>query len=83
MSSDDVAKLTRFADRRRLRFPALADPEAEAIRAFGVLNSQSSYGGLPHPIIFAIDDKGVVTHRFSRSGYTSRPEIASVLNALQ
>ena len=53
------------------------------IRAFGVLNRESSYGGLPHPIIFVIGEDGVVTHRFSRSGYTSRPEIAGILNALK
>ena len=66
-----------------MRLPTLADPEAVEIRAVSVLNSQSSYGGLPHPIISAIDNKSVVKLRFSRSVYTSRPEIASVLNALQ
>ena len=73
----------RGHERQWLEFTALTNPEALANRVVGALNSRSLYGGLPHPIISAIDNNGVVTHRLTCSGYPSRPEIASVLNALQ
>jgi peroxiredoxin len=35
------------------------------------------------PIVFVIDAKGKITHRFSKVPYTTRPEIGLVLKALR
>ncbi len=39
--------------------------------------------GIPYPIVFVIDAKGVITHRFSNIPYTTRTEIDSILNAIR
>jgi len=52
------------------------------IQAFDVLDKAAGYN-LPHPIIFVIDPKGTITHRFSREYYTDRPTVQEVLQALR
>ena len=83
---DQQRDLARFAKRRRVTYPVLADPNSEVIRAFGLLNEDYPAGsyahGVAHPIIVVFNTEGVVTHRFSRSGYVSRPDIDLVLRTL-
>jgi peroxiredoxin len=82
-----VPEITRFAKRRKIKFPVLADPGSEVIRAFGLLNQdypEGSYAhGVAHPIVIVFDEKGIVTHRFSRAGYVRRPNINAVLKELR
>ena len=65
----------------------LSDPRSEIIGAFGVLDRTIAPGspgyGIARPIIFAIDADGVIRHRFSKSDYTIRPDIDSVLETLR
>ncbi|MBG05350.1 MAG: hypothetical protein CMM59_14890 [Rhodospirillaceae bacterium] len=82
VSSDTPSKLARFAKRRQLKFSALADPDADLIRAFDVLDEAGGYG-LPHPIIFVMDPAGKITHRFSRDHYTDRPPAGQILQVLR
>ncbi len=64
----------------------LSDSESDIIKAFDVLNENFSEGspgyGIPHPIIFVSDTKGVIIHRFSETNYTSRPNVDLVLGAI-
>jgi peroxiredoxin len=64
----------------------LSDAKSDIIKAFDVLNKAFAKGspgyGLPHPIIFVSNAKGVVTHRFSETNYTSRPNVDLVLGAI-
>lgn len=64
----------------------IADPESSLIRKFGLLNEEYSRGsyayGVAHPIILVLDQSGRITHRFSETGYVSRPSIDLVLRAL-
>lgn len=84
---DSAEQLSRFAKRRRIAYPVLADPNSEIIRAFGLLNEDYPAGsyahGVAHPIVIVFDANGVVTHRFSRSGYVRRPNIDAVLTELR
>lgn len=84
---DQQEQLAHFARRRKMRYPVLADPRSEAIRAFGLLNENyppDSYAhGVAHPITIVFDADGVVTHRFSRAGYVRRPDIDVVLAVLR
>lgn len=84
---DSAEQLARFAKRRKIKYPVLADPESEIIRAFGLLNQDyppGSYAhGVAHPIVIVFDAEGIVTHRFSRPGYVRRPNIDAVLSALR
>ena len=70
-----------------MKYPVLADPNSEVIRAFGLLNEDYPVGsyahGVAHPITIVFDANGVVTHRFSRRGYVQRPNIDAVLTELR
>jgi len=82
VSSDTPSKLLRFVKRRKLKFTALADPDAKLVKAFDVLDSAGGYG-LPHPIIFVMNPVGQITHRFSRDHYTERPAAGQILQVLR
>ena len=87
MTYDGVPEITRFAKRRKIKFPVLADKGSEVIRAFGLLNEDYPAGsyahGVAHPIVIVFDENGIVTHRFSRAGYVRRPNIDAVISALK
>ena len=65
----------------------LSDPKSEIIRAFGLLNRRhapgSAYHGIPHPIVFVLDRKGVVRARYSEVDYSRRPDIDAILRTLR
>ena len=87
MTYDGVPEIARFAKRRKIKYPVLADPGSQVIRAFGLLNTDyppGSYAhGVAHPIVIVFDERGTVTHRFSRAGYVRRPNIDAVLTELR
>jgi peroxiredoxin len=84
---DSQPTLARFAKRRKMNYPVLADPGSQVIRAFGLLNEDYPTGsyahGVAHPIIIVFNEDGIVTHRFSRAGYVRRPDVGLVLNELR
>ena len=82
VTPDTPTKLARFAKRLSLKFRILSDPKRVLIQAFDALDKAAGYD-LPHPIIFVIDPKGRITHRFSPKYYTERPAVQEVLQALR
>lgn len=82
-----MPQITRFAKRRKIKYPVLADKGSEVIRAFGLINQDYPVGsyahGVAHPITIVFDENGIVTHRFSRAGYVRRPNIDAVISALR
>ena len=83
---DDVAQQRRFADEHDISYPVLSDRQSRVISAFGLLNEkygpESKFYGIPHPAIYILAKDGTITHRFANQGYKDRPEIESVLKAL-
>ena len=79
--------LARFSRRRKIGFTLLSDPDSAIIRAFGLLNEDFPPGrpghGLSIPLMFVIDAKGIVTHRFSDPDHSWRPEVELVLKAIR
>jgi peroxiredoxin len=79
--------LARFTRAHKIGFPMLSDKGSRLIKAFDVLDhsvpESSSWYGFAKPIIYIIDPKGVIIHRFSEAEYTERPDPAAVLNALR
>ncbi len=77
----------RFAADRGIGYTLLADRKAEIISAFGLINEQfprsSRWYGIALPMMFVIDPKGVITHRFSSTNYRERPDPGMVLRALR
>jgi thioredoxin-dependent peroxiredoxin len=59
ISSQSIDSHERFAAEHGLTVPLLADPEREAIRAYGVAGP----GGLTRRSVFIIDPEGVIRHR--------------------
>jgi peroxiredoxin len=84
---DSVEVLARFAKRRRITYPLLADSNSEVIRAFGLLDEAYAPGsyahGIAHPIVIVVDADGIVTRRFSSSGYTHQPDVGQVIAELR
>jgi len=62
ISYDSPAILKDFADRHKIEFPLLADPDSSLIRTFNVLNAEAKgmNKGMARPGFFYIDSKGVV-----------------------
>jgi len=74
ISYDSVEILKSFADRRKIEFPMLADPDSQTIRAYDVLNTEAvgQYKGMARPGYFFIDTKGVIREKFFETKYRQR-----------
>lgn len=83
ISYDAPAVLKNFADRMRISFPLLSDPESKIIRAFGIFNEKtpntSPAYGIPHPGTYLLDSHGVVTAKYFEDDYTQRFTAADIL----
>ena len=63
ISKDSVASHVKFAEKYSLPFILLADPDREAIEAYGVWQEKKLYGKLSFGIIrttFIIDEQGII-----------------------
>jgi hypothetical protein len=83
ISYDSVEILRDFADRRRITFPMLADPDSAIIRRFGLFNDTidptSRDYGIPHPGTFLVDVEGVVRQKFFEGHYINRMPVATLM----
>ena len=63
-----------FADRRKIDFPLLADPDSKILRAYQVLNIEAvgQYKGMARPGYFFIDAQGVIREKFFEAKYRER-----------
>ncbi len=66
ISYDSEAILKYFADRQKIDFPLLADPDSKAILAYRVLNDEAvgRFKGMARPGYFFIDPSGVIREKF-------------------
>ena len=63
ISKDSVASHVKFAEKYSLPFVLLADPEREAIEAYGVWQEKKLYGKLSFGVVratFIIDENGII-----------------------
>jgi hypothetical protein len=74
ISYDSEGILNYFADRRKINFPLLADPDSKIIRAYEVLNNEAvgQYKGMARPGYFFIDTKGTIREKFFEAKYRER-----------
>jgi peroxiredoxin len=84
ISYDSEAILKFFADRRKIEFPLLSDPDSSVIRAYDVLNSEAigQNKGMARPGYFFIDTKGMIREKFFEAKYRERLTGNSVLAKL-
>jgi len=72
VSTQDVASHRRFAEKHRLSFPLLADPEGRVGRAYGTLGGPGLVArlktalGLAQRVTFIIDEHGRIAHVIDR-----------------
>jgi len=83
LSYDSAAILKDFAERKKISYPMLADPESKVIKAFGILNTNIEPGtmayGIPFPGMYIIDAQGVVKARYFEDDHRERYTAADVL----
>ncbi|MEW4566236.1 thioredoxin-dependent thiol peroxidase [Tautonia sp. JC769] len=84
VSPDTVESHRKFAEKHGLPFTLLADPEKEAIQAFGVWKEKTMYGKTSMGVertTFLIDRDGVVRRVFPKVKVAGH--VAAVLQALK
>jgi len=74
ISYDSEAILKYFADRRKIDFPLLSDPDSKIIRAYEVLNAEATgqFNGMARPGYFFVDPGGVIREKFFEAKYRQR-----------
>ncbi|MGB8782049.1 MAG: redoxin domain-containing protein, partial [Terriglobales bacterium] len=74
ISYDSEAILKFFADRRKIDYPLLGDPESRIIKAYRVFNEEATgmQKGFARPGYFYIDSKGIIREKFFEAKYRER-----------
>lgn len=75
-----------FIQKRGLKYPLLSDPKSEIIDRYKLRDPQYKKGsrayGVPQPVIFILDQDGVVKAKLYEDTYTKRPPVKSVLETI-
>jgi peroxiredoxin len=78
---------TNAAARTKLGFtyPLLSDSGSKVIDAYGIRNHEATgrADGIPHPVVFILDERGTIRVKLMRDGYRERPESAEIIAAVQ
>ncbi len=84
ISYDSEEILKYFADRHKIEYPLLADPESKAIQAYGVLNAEATgmQKGFARPGYFFIGTDGIIREKFFEAKYRERLTGNSVISKL-
>lgn len=84
ISYDSVAILKSFADRRKISYPLLADPDSKVISAFGILNEtvpkDSGVYGIPYPLTYMVNANGVIVSRIVDEDFRQRYTVGDILS---
>lgn len=86
LSYDPALKLKAFASNLKVSMPMLSDPRSDAIRAFGVLNTDVVKGtmayGTPRPGAFIIGADKIVKAKFFKDGIKDRVTIKELMDQI-
>ena len=84
VSKDSVESHRKFAEKYSLPFVLLADPELQAIKAYGVWQEKKLYGKVSFGVVrttFIIDEKGMISEIMPKvKPDTNAAEILAKLN---
>jgi peroxiredoxin len=74
ISYDSEEILKFFADRHKIEYPLLGDPESRIIKAYGVFNEEATgmQKGFARPGYFFIDRRGIIREKFFEAKYRER-----------
>ena len=61
--------------------PLLSDTGSKIIDAYGIRNHEAKGrgDGVPHPVVYLLDQQGVIRVKLMRDGYRERPESAEII----
>jgi peroxiredoxin len=86
ISYDSPAILNGFTEKREIKFTLLSDPKSEVIDRWNLRDPQykdkPKFNGVPRPIIFILDTKGVIKAKLFEETYKTRPPVAEVVAKL-
>ena len=84
ISYDSEGILKFFAERQKITFPMLADPDSKTIRDYGVLNQEATgmQKGFARPGYYFIDPSGIIREKFFDPRYRERLTGNSLLSKL-
>lgn len=86
LSYDRPGTLAGFAEKTGITYTMLSDKGSVIIDAFDIRDPQYKEGsfayGVPKPVIFIVDKSGVVRAKLAEDGYKTRPQIASIVAAV-
>ena len=81
VSYDSPATLAAAATKLGVTFPMLSDTGSKIIDAYGIRNKEATGRGvgIPHPVVFILDQQGVIRVKLMRDGYRDRPESSEII----
>ncbi|HEY0969317.1 MAG TPA: peroxiredoxin family protein [Opitutaceae bacterium] len=81
ISYDSPDTLTRVMGKHGLTFPLLSDAGSKTIDAYGIRNQEAKGRavGVAHPVLFILDQQGVVRAKLMRDNYKERPEVDEIV----
>jgi len=86
LSYDSPEVLKTFTAKRQIAFTFLSDPKSEVIDLYKLRDPQYRPGsrayGVPHPIIFVLDTRGVIKAKLYEESYKVRPPVSAIISAL-
>jgi AhpC/TSA family protein/cytochrome c biogenesis DsbD-like protein len=84
ISYDSEEILKFFADRHKIDYPMLADPDSKIIQDYGVLNTEATgmQKGFARPGYFFIDANGIIREKFFDAKYRERVTGNSIIAKL-
>lgn len=86
VSYDSSETLQRAAAKHKITFPLLSDAGSKTIDAYGIRNKEaagSRIDGVPYPMTFVLDQKGLIQAKLGRDGYRERHPSAELVKALK
>lgn len=83
ISYDPVEVLAKFAEKHKITFPLLSDPDSKVIKDYGLLNKEAKgkTEGIPYPGTVLIDRDGVIRAKLFFDGYRERHAAVDILKA--
>jgi len=86
LSYDSPEILQAFTLKRHLTYTLLSDPKSEIIDRYNLRDPQYPPGsrayGVPRPIIFLLDPKGVIKAKLFEESFKNRPPVSAVISKL-
>lgn len=87
VSMDTVDRIAAFHSAQSIGYTMLSDPDGAIVEKIGIRDLQYADGskayGVARPMIFIIDTKLKITHKYAEESYRNRPDLNKVLGELQ